>query len=214
MLYCTPPSTPIVREAIGLGQLAAIATPKQGNRIQDGWRWIADNGCYGKGWPGRDGYLKWLDGKRPRSGDCLFATAPDVVGDAQGTLDRSAGYYRPIRERGFTPALVGQDGLESLPIPWESFGAFFIGGSTAWKLGAEARAIVAEAKRRGKWVHMGRVNSAKRWDYARLIGCDSVDGTFLVFGPTKNLPILLSWFEDKAYDQVCLFGGAYQRLYG
>ena len=46
-------------------------------------------------------------------------------------------------------ALVAQDGLEELEIPWEQINAVFIGGSTAWKLGADAAAIAAEAKRRG-----------------------------------------------------------------
>jgi hypothetical protein len=40
---------------------------------------------------------------------------------------------------------------------------------------------------------MGRVNSQKRFSYAQSIGCDSADGTFLAFGPTQNLPRLLSW---------------------
>lgn len=52
-----------------------------------------------------------------------------------------------------------------------------IGGSTGWKLGPAARALVCEAKRRGQWVRMGRVNSLKRIAYAAEIGCDSIDGT-------------------------------------
>ena len=36
---------------------------------------------------------------------------------------------------------------------------------------------MAEAKRRRKWVHMGRVNSERRIRYAASIGCDSIDGT-------------------------------------
>ena len=28
------------------------------------------------------------------------------------------------------------------------------------------------------------------------IGCDSVDGTYLTFGPDVNLPRLLDWLED------------------
>ena len=51
----------------------------------------------------------------------------------------------------------------------------------------------AEAKRRGKHVHMGRVNSLTRLRYADHIGCDSADGTYLVFGPDVNLPKLLDW---------------------
>jgi hypothetical protein len=49
--------------------------------------------------------------------------------------------------------------------------------STAFKLGDAAARVAAEAKARGKWVHMGRVNTAQRIAYARSIGCDSIDGT-------------------------------------
>jgi hypothetical protein len=64
-----------------------------------------------------------------------------------------------------------------------------------WKLGAAARALTAEAKARGKHVHMGRVNSLRRLRYADAIGCDSADGTFLAFGPDINLPPLLGWLR-------------------
>ena len=60
---------------------------------------------------------------------------------------------------------------------WPRIDALFIGGSTDWKLGAATRALVREAKRRGLWVHMGRVNSLKRIAYTAEIGCDSIDGT-------------------------------------
>lgn len=98
---------------------------------------------------------------------------------------------------GLPGAFVGQDGLTlELAEPlWDRFDVFFIGGSTEWKLGPVARELAAEAKARGKHVHMGRVNSGKRVAYARLIGCDSVDGTFLKFAPTENLGRLRKWFE-------------------
>ena len=81
----------------------------------------------------------------------------------------------------------------------------FIGGTTTWKLGPAARRLVAEAKARGKHVHMGRVNSQRRYNYARHIGCDSVDGTYLAFGPDVNLPDVLSWVRSAG--QGDLFGG-------
>ncbi|WP_405928098.1 hypothetical protein OG554_05250 [Streptomyces griseus] len=31
---------------------------------------------------------------------------------------------------------------------------------------------------------------------AEWFGCDSVDGTFLAYGPDKNLPKLLSWLDE------------------
>jgi hypothetical protein len=76
---------------------------------------------------------------------------------------------------------MAQDGLERLErwmsMAWPRIDALFIGGSTDWKLGPAARTLVREAKRRGLWVHMGRVNSLKRIAYAAEIGCDSIDGT-------------------------------------
>ena len=62
--------------------------------------------------------------------------------------------------------------------------------------------IAKEAKRRGKWVHMGRVNSGRRKAIADLFECDTVDGTFMTFGPDKNLRRLLGWSETPS-----LFGG-------
>ena len=48
---------------------------------------------------------------------------------------------------------------------------------TAGEVSRAASAIVAEARARNVWVHMGRVNSLRRLAYAASIGCDSVDGT-------------------------------------
>jgi hypothetical protein len=77
----------------------------------------------------------------------------------------------------------------------------FVGGSDDFKLGPVAAALVAEATARGKWSHVGRVNSRKPLRYATLIGADSADGTYLVFGarqglPNVNLPRLLGWLAE------------------
>jgi hypothetical protein len=82
-------------------------------------------------------------------------------------------------DRELPVALVGQDGMEECDIDYW-FGmcdAFFVGGSTAWKLSLAAADLIAEAKARGKWVHMGRVNSRKRAKVACDLGCDSIDGS-------------------------------------
>jgi hypothetical protein len=89
----------------------------------------------------------------------------------------------------------------SLPgmIPWDAIGAggvIFLAGDTEWKLSGHAARITREAKRRGLRVHMGRVNSRRRLDVAEMFGCDSADGTYLSFGPDRNLPTLLGWLDD------------------
>ena len=196
MWYFANPSSGLVREAMLAGRLGFIDTPAQGNKRFPGVTWCADNGCFGKGYPGDDAWLRWLWRNRHDHPTCKFATAPDVVGDAAATLERSLPFLPRIREVGYPAALVAQDGLENLDIPWGEFDALFIGGSTEWKLGPAAREIAAVAKREGKWLHMGRVNSRKRMRYAAAIGCDSVDGTYITFGPNINLPKVLSWLDD------------------
>jgi hypothetical protein len=125
-----------------------------------------------------------------------FCVAPDVF-DANGgechsaTLERWK-YYGPLIERhGYTPAFVCQVGSTPDNVPDEAE-VLFIGGTTDWKLGSEARAIV-EKHRDTKWIHMGRVNSYKRFKYAHQIGCDSTDGTVLVYAPTENLERIFKW---------------------
>lgn len=144
-----------------------------------GWPWAADNDAFSAWDEGR--YRKMLANITGRPG-CLFVTAPDVVCDATETIRRFWLWLDELRAVGQPVALVGQDGLEAPP--WDEFDAFFVGGSTEWKMGPDAARLVREAKRRGKWVHMGRVNSHRRMMYAKALGCDSLDGTSF------------SWFRD------------------
>ena len=171
--------------------LPAMVTPRMGQRPPDGQPWAADNGRWSAPQNYTDKkYLAWL-AKMPRE-SCLFATAPDVVGDAEATLAMSAPLFAPIRAIGYPVALVAQDGLTPNMVPWDDIDALFIGGTTDWKLGLEVPPLTDEAKRRGKWVHMGRVNSWRRFDYARSIGCDSADGTYLRFDPSYDVA---KWME-------------------
>ena len=178
------------------GLIDCIVTPKQGNRVPDA-TFCADNGKFGEGWPGAEAWFDWLS-TLPAS-RCTFAVAPDVVGDAGATLSASVPWLARVRGLGLPVAFVAQDGSESVDmIPWSDFDVLFLGGSTDWKLGPAARGLAAEAVARGKRVHMGRVNSLRRLLYAQQIGCSSVDGTYLIFGPDKNLARLLGWLDVAA----------------
>ena len=203
--YFANPCGQRVIDAMHAGHIDYIDTPAQGNKRPEGVPWIADNGAFSD----KFDEVKWwqfLLDNAYAARDCVFAVAPDVVGDAAATLERSRPWLPKIRKLGYPAAFVAQDGFESLPeIPWDEFDCLFIGGSTSWKLGPYARAAVREAKVRGKWVHMGRVNSERRWRYADAIGVDSVDGTYLTFGPNANLPKLLAWTRNN--DQGALFDG-------
>lgn len=173
-----------------------MVTPRVGSHIPDGRVWGVDTGCYAAPENYNDDiYLRFLDQRSYAYDRCLFATAPDVVFDARRTLEIAVPMMSRIRNTGYPVALVAQDGMEHLDIPWPEFSALFIGGSTAWKHSAGCRELVREAKLRGHHVHMGRVNSYKRLAYSASIGCDTADGTFLAFGPEKNIPRLQMWLD-------------------
>lgn len=209
MWYCVNPSGGAVAEAMRAGHLGCIDTPKQQNILPAGVTWCADNGVYGKGWPGYAAWYCWLRDHPADRARCLFAVAPDVVGDAAATLTRSVPWLPAIRSAGYPAALAAQDGLEHLDVPWEAFDVLFLGGTTAWKLGPAAYRLTAEARRRGKPVHMGRVNSLRRLRYAKAIGCTSADGTYLIFGPDINLPKALGWVRDvRTQDSLFSIDGA------
>lgn len=196
MEYFATASGPKVRDKMVDGTLCQIVTPAAGNRVQPNVRrWCADNAVFADKYPGDDKYLAWLAKRRWAADRCTFAVAPDVVGDAVATLVRSAPMFDQIRMAGFPVALAFQDGIRSSMVPWGCFDVAFIGGSTEWKIGQQAEALSWEARCRGKWVHMGRVNSAKRMARAVAMGCDSVDGTFLAFAPDYRLPEVLAWLE-------------------
>ena len=193
MLYFANPCGDEVIAEMLTGTIGFIDTPRQQNIRPAGVKWCADNGCFsdkfdeGKWWA-------FLQKHVDHRADCRFAVAPDVVGNAAATIERSAPWLPKIRELGYPVAFVAQDGQENLPVPWD-IDCLFLGGSTDWKLGPGAWDLTQEAKARGKWVHMGRVNSWRRFKYAASIGCDSADGTYLTFGPRVNLPKLLSWIR-------------------
>lgn len=191
------------------GTLGLMCRPGNGYWPADAKIWAADSGCFGVGYPGADAYLAWLSERTPWLPSCLFATAPDVVGDAAATLERSLPFLPKIRALGYKAALVGQDGLEDLAVPWDDFDVLFIGGTDNWKLSPAAACLVREAKERGKGTHVGRVNYGKRIRLVRgweTIGAivDSIDGTRLRWGSDKHLAPLLEALGESTTQGVLI----------
>ena len=151
-------------------------------------------------------WLAWLTSLAPHASRCAFAVAPDVVGDAAATIGKSLPFLPLIRGLGYPAAFVAQNGQDRLPVPWDEFDVLFNGGDDGWKLGEPMRRLAAEAKARGKWLHMGRVNSLKRMRRARADGYGSCDGTFIRFGPDIRLPEALGWLRDA--NEQLMFGEA------
>lgn len=196
-----------------------LVTPFTGNDIlniaQSGRCWAADNGCG----PKRDGTLPdfderaWvvmLDGIRgamdwqghrscPGIRSPLWVVVPDRPGDAAETLRMWHYWHHHVRAAKLRMAFVAQDGSEARDyyIPWSKLACLFIGGSTEWKESRHARRLASEAKRRGKAVHVGRVNSERRLRIFDDLGedangyalaPDSIDGTQFSMFPDRYIP--------------------------
>lgn len=202
MIYLTGVSNPTI-EAYAATEpaLGLMAQPRSAvfNRIQHYRAGYAyDNGAFGDFTSGREFSVDaWKRGlERTVAHRALFCVVPDVVGDHEGTVRLWAEHNQAVRDVGQAPAFVLQNGCEDFSQVPDGVRAVFIGGDDIYKLSAATARVCWQAKELGVWVHMGRVNSRTRFLRAWAMGCDSVDGTFLRFGPTPlMLDRLSSWFK-------------------
>lgn len=161
--------------------------------LESGYPWLLDNGAFSDAW-NEDGWLAGLERWQEYRSTCIASVCPDVVGDAAATLARFGQYAPVIRQYGYPVAFVTQNGLTMDAVPWNDLDVLFIGGTDQHKLG-ESMPFVVEAKRRGKWVHVGRVNSAKRMHQFWI--ADSCDGTSLKIEPSpRNCRIYVGAMEE------------------
>ncbi len=184
------------------GSLGLLVTPSNGNSVaslvKTGLPWAVDNGAFSGFDPLAFRRLLGRCAGQPR---LLWIVCPDVVGDARATAERFEEWRAEVAQAG-PVAYVGQDGQEDFAPPWERFESFFIGGSTRWKLSAAAAGLAAEARSRGKWLHMGRVNSRRRMTIASDLGCDSIDGSSASRWGDKYLWKYLLWLRQLRQQAV------------
>jgi hypothetical protein len=169
MLDCSPAKITAYRERYG-EDFWQLRTPLTSYARAEGIPYGLDNGCFGtfdrKEW---DRLLEQAEIDSP-----VFACLPDIVGDAQRTVELFT--YFKYHTNGIPRALVLQDGIEHATIPWDDLSAVFIGGTDAFKISQIAIRAAKAAKMLGKWVHVGRVNTAKR--VRNWVGiADSIDGS-------------------------------------
>jgi hypothetical protein len=150
-------------------QFWQLRTPLTAYRLA-GVPYGLDNGCFSgdlpKAW---DRMLAEAEENRP-----VFVALPDFVGSARRTSDLFAVFES--RTIGLPRALVLQDGIGDVDIPWDKIHAVFVGGSDAFKIAPEAIQAAKVAKMLGKWVHVGRVNESRR--VRNWLGlADSIDGS-------------------------------------
>jgi len=169
------------------GLLGALLTPNVGNILEPGIPWALDNGCFNTRWD----EAKWMRilERHSSTPKCLFAVVPDVVCDSTATDERWRKYAPIVAGLGYRTAYVTQNGCTAIPTDAD---VVFTGGNDTWKLSDEAQQFATGFD---GWTHMGRVNTLRRLRFAAAHGYDSVDGTFLAFGPDINLPRLLRYLR-------------------
>lgn len=181
------------------GALGRMVQPRHYPRIADtahaGIPWAADNDCFQGLKP--QPYRRLL-AKIAGLPNCRFVAVPDAVGDHARTLELWHAWRSEVADTGLPLAFVLQNGATLDSVPWHELDAVFVGGDTAWKLGPEASALTFHAHALGKWVHMGRVNSRKRWNRAAEMFCDSVDGTSFARYRNTYLDDALTWHRSPS----------------
>lgn len=147
-----------------------LRTPLTNYAIEGVFPYGLDNGCFSGDLPTSwQRLLNDAEAVRP-----VFVCLPDIVGSARRTLDLFQ--YFEQRTNGLPRALVLQDGIGEVEIPWSKIDAVFIGGTDRFKIAPEAFQAARCARMLGKWVHVGRVNEANRLcDWLDL--ADSIDGS-------------------------------------
>lgn len=177
-------------------RLGQLLRPGNGNlpSALPGRPWAIDNGAFA-GFD-EDAFEALLARVERWRSECLWVACPDVVADAAATLRLFERWGPDLAARGYRVALVAQDGLALDDVPWPLLDALFIGGSTAWKCGPEAWRLGLAAKRHGKALHVGRVNSLRRMRIARAMNADSIDGTSFSMFPDRWIPRALAWLSD------------------
>lgn len=210
--YLSGVECPTTRRLRATGALGLMLNPAAHLR-HDGYAFAVDNGCYQPARPewavDADRVAAWLCwvGTLPRA-RALFVVAPDVYPSAEQTWAWGDHWLETIRWLGFHVALVAQDGAESFTAMWDEeqrWDWLFIGGTTEWKESTDALDCAREAQLLGKNVHVGRVNTLRRWNRWVAAGADSADGTMLRFGERHNGAILERMLASRT-PQPDLFG--------
>jgi hypothetical protein len=131
-----------------------------------------------------------------------FVVLPDVVADPAATLEMSAKWYA-MMPAAWGKAFVLQDGIE----PWQvsQFLAthpcthVFLGG-TDWFKDSKAAFWCDWAHARGLKFHFGRAGTPRKFEFAMIIGADSLDSARLSLDGRK-------WTAFTRCKQIWLKGG-------
>jgi len=148
-------------------------------------RWALDNGAWSAYQQGKsfdeDAFSRAID-KVGEGAD--WVVLPDIVAGGMASLDLSLKWLHRLRGMPEQQLIAVQDGMcvDDVRDYLGPMVGLFIGGSTPWKL-ATLDAWPALARRKGCYLHVGRVNSLKRIKACAQVGANSFDGTSIIAFP-------------------------------
>lgn len=176
-----------IGECVTRGQLP----PRRGS-------WFYDNGAFEDWRAGAPfNYLQWsrdmrairlwqdnqgIPTYRPHGGERLtapdFVVVPDLVAQGWHSMFFSLEHLEEARRSGAPCYLAVQDGMTPAFVATHiaKFDGLFVGGSLEWKLETGA-AWVKFGRKHGRRVHIGRVGTVDRVQWAIAIGASSIDSS-------------------------------------
>ena len=166
----------------------------------EGFRYGLDNGAWSAfthGRPFSETDFSRALRKLGRGAD--WVVIPDVVAGGLASLELSLRWMRATLDETERGLLAVQDGMtlaDVRPFVGPRVG-LFVGGSTEWKLGT-LPSWAALGRELGAWVHVGRVNTARRIHLCGLAGATSFDGTS-ASRFSKNVPRLTNATRQLAF---------------
>lgn len=173
LIDTSPSKLATIKSKLVAGQLLTPLT----NYKNAGQTFAIDNGAF-SGF-NKSAFESLLSRNQSKKDKCLFVCVPDVVGNARRTREL---YFHFTQKMFMKPwaekwAFVLQDGMEDLNIEWYAMRYLFVGGTNEFKDSSAAYDIVKTAKALGVPVHVGRVNTWKRYETYAALGADTCDGS-------------------------------------
>ena len=145
----------------------------------EGFPYALDNGAWSAFTQGRPfDERAFFSALRKMGAAADWSVVPDIVAGGRASLDLSLRWLRHVLDETPVALIAVQDGMTADDVRGyigHRVG-LFVGGSTAWKLETMST-WTALGRERCAWVHVGRVNTARRIRMCAMTGATSIDGT-------------------------------------
>jgi hypothetical protein len=141
---------------------------------------------------------RWIPLIEKYGQSAMWAVAPDIVLGGPESLQRSLAWLPWMLDRCRRVLIAVQNGMtyeDLAPYVSDRVG-IFVGGDDSWK--ESSLPMWGRLKTdSGCWLHVGRVNTARRIKLAAMSGADSIDGTSAIKWP-ETIKDITRWEQQGA----------------